>query len=72
MKKRSWTIIFNKIPNSLNKGEIFKNMVNIFNVLTTKMTYIWNFHPSSRDNFTSREGIFDNQPKEKLSFWEEF
>ena len=40
-------IILNVIPNSLNKGTIFKNMVNILNISLAKMTHVCNFQPFS-------------------------
>ena len=41
--KNGGDIIFNSIPNSLNKMATFKNVVNIFTISIAKITSVFNF-----------------------------
>ena len=60
MEERSGTVKLNKVSNSLNKCAFSKDMINIFNILTAKMTFNRDIYLSSREKFTSREGIPNN------------
>ena len=46
IKEKGRTIIFNTIPNSLNKRTLFKNMINIVTTLIAHMISVCNFYPS--------------------------
>ena len=71
MKEWSRTIIFNTIQNSLNKSAFSKYMINIFNILATKMTFNRDLYLSTREKFISSETTPNNQPKEKLNLRKE-
>ena len=43
--KESGSILFKTLPNSLDKRTYFKNMINIFATLITKIASVCNFYP---------------------------
>ena len=71
MEEQSGIFKLNTVPNSLNKCAFSKPMINIFNILIAKMTLNREIYLSRRDKVTSREGIPNNQPKEKFNLRKE-
>ena len=71
MEKRDGTVKLNMVPNFLNKCAFSKDMINIFNILTTKMKFNKDIYLSNKENIIRWEGIPNNQPKEKFNLRKE-